>query len=310
MKNQSACTLCTSSAITAAAAPSADDGDADQRASAGAGRQVRPHRAGSTPFHANIEPADRIDALKLEVTAPMIAPRPSSATQRGRRGAGSSIGSASAGCALQLRQPGRPATRSANAATPSSSGGTVSAIVSRPGEDRVPLRLGRRLARQHALEVAVPRDAAEHQHQADVPPADDRRGAVQPGAAGRAAAAATRRDRAARRRRRPTRRRGRRPRASTTGSATARPSADQAELERVGVGDRPHAAEHRVGGDDDAPTRRIAVGERHAEHHAEGRADGDQQLGAPEHLAEQRRHRQHGRPPLAEARLERDRSAS
>jgi hypothetical protein len=36
-------------------------------------------------FHENIDPAERMDELKLEVTAPTIAANPKSATQRGTK---------------------------------------------------------------------------------------------------------------------------------------------------------------------------------------------------------------------------------
>ena len=78
----------------------------------------------------------------------------------------------------------------------------------------------------------------------------------------------------------------------------------QAELHDVGVGHRPHAAGHRVGGGD-RRRQQDRRGQRHVEQHAEGRADRDQQLGAPEQLAGQRRQEQHRGPPGAEARLER-----
>ena len=79
---------------------------------------------------------------------------------------------------------------------------------------------------------------------------------------------------------------------------------DEPELHGVGVGDRPHPAGERVerhdrGGDQD---RRRQI---HAEDDAEGRAERDEQLRAPEHLGEHRGDRQHDRPSRAEARFER-----
>jgi hypothetical protein len=62
VKNQSACTLCTPSAITVAAAPSATTTTRINLESC-AGERVGRHSR-ETPFHAIIEPAERIDALK------------------------------------------------------------------------------------------------------------------------------------------------------------------------------------------------------------------------------------------------------
>src|SRR5262245_24839092 len=81
-------------------------------------------------FQLNIEPADRIDELKLDVTAPMIAARPSNLTTGGTARA-KSRGMVSAGVAL------RRARTSAchgyeNAAIPIRSGGTVRTIVRPP----------------------------------------------------------------------------------------------------------------------------------------------------------------------------------
>jgi len=83
VKNHSAWTLWTSSARTAAPAPSSSTATRTSRrmpAADGAGRRNREQQ-----FHANIDPADRMEALKLEVTAPMIAPRPSTAIHAGVR---------------------------------------------------------------------------------------------------------------------------------------------------------------------------------------------------------------------------------
>src|SRR5450755_97864 len=84
-------------------------------------------------FQLSIDPAERIDELKLELTAPTIAARPSRPMTRGTACRNSS-GIVSAGVAA------RRATISADqgyakAETPIRSGGTVNAIVSRP--DRI-----------------------------------------------------------------------------------------------------------------------------------------------------------------------------
>ena len=88
------------------------------------------HTSRRQVFQLNIDPADRIDELKLDVTAPMMAPMPSRATSGGAVWVSSS-GSASAGCA-DSRACSAAGHAYANAATPISSGGTVSAMVSRP----------------------------------------------------------------------------------------------------------------------------------------------------------------------------------
>src|SRR6185369_9980976 len=74
VKNHSACTLWTFSARTVAIAPNNRIDDRITRFiwtvdSDGHTRRFR-------QFQLSIEPADRIDELKLEVTAPMIAARP------------------------------------------------------------------------------------------------------------------------------------------------------------------------------------------------------------------------------------------
>ena len=79
---------------------------------------------------------------------------------------------------------------------------------------------------------------------------------------------------------------------------------DERQLKDVGVGDRPHPAEHGVRGRHDRGEQDRRR-ERHAEQDAECRADRDEQLGAPEQLAGERRQEQHRRPSFAEARLER-----
>jgi len=84
----------------------------------------------------------------------------------------------------------------------------------------------------------------------------------------------------------------------------AQSDGDDRKLENIGVGDRPHAAEHRVGRRDDRGQEN-GSGQIHSQQDAEGGADGDEQLRAPEQLAGQRGEKQDGRPPLAETRLER-----
>ena len=80
MKNQSACTLCTSSARTAAATPSAAIVSADHALQVPTEARLQQPRA---LFQLNIEPADRIDDEKLDVTAPTMAARPSMPTSGG-----------------------------------------------------------------------------------------------------------------------------------------------------------------------------------------------------------------------------------
>src|SRR5437763_13550315 len=74
-------------------------------------------------FQLSIDPADRIDELKLEVTAPMIAASPSRPMSGGTAFAKSS-GIASAGLACR-RDTSAGDHGYAKAATPSSSGGAV-----------------------------------------------------------------------------------------------------------------------------------------------------------------------------------------
>src|SRR2546427_8930487 len=74
VKNHSACTLWTFSASTVATAPNSRIDDRITRFicivdSDGHTRRLR-------QFQLSMDPADRIDELKLEVTAPMIAARP------------------------------------------------------------------------------------------------------------------------------------------------------------------------------------------------------------------------------------------
>src|SRR5262245_26084467 len=83
-------------------------------------------------FQLTIEAAERIDELKLEVTAPMIAPNPRSAT-RGGVAYSSSMGNVWAGwdCRRSSRSAGQAYLK---AATPSSSGGIVNKIVNAPAK--------------------------------------------------------------------------------------------------------------------------------------------------------------------------------
>ena len=71
------------------------------------------------------------------------------------------------------------------------------------------------------------------------------------------------------------------------GRAARRPIDHQADLEKVGIGDGPEAAEHRVDGDDQGGEK-DGRGEADAEDHVEARTDGDEELGAPEDLGEHR----------------------
>src|SRR6478672_12158685 len=84
-------------------------------------------------FHANIDPAERIDDEKLDVTAPTIAARPSRPITGGTAYLKIN-GSASAGCAAS-RSASAGGHAYANATSPISSGGIVSAIVINP--DRI-----------------------------------------------------------------------------------------------------------------------------------------------------------------------------
>ena len=96
MKNHSACTLWTFRASTVASAPNSRIDERITRFicsidSDGHSRRLR-------QFQLSIDPADRIDELKLDVTAPMIAARPSRPMAGGTAFAKSS-GIASAGVA-------------------------------------------------------------------------------------------------------------------------------------------------------------------------------------------------------------------
>ena len=75
-------------------------------------------------FHENIDPAERIDELKLEVTAPTMAANPKSATQRGTKYS-SSNGTERAG---SERSPFQYTT----ASIPKINGGMVISIVITP----------------------------------------------------------------------------------------------------------------------------------------------------------------------------------
>ena len=83
-----------------------------------------------TPFQVAIDAAESTDALKLEVTAPTIAPSPSSAT-KGGVASRSSSGSACAGVCASSAPAAAPHGNTA-AARPSTIGGATSAIVTRP----------------------------------------------------------------------------------------------------------------------------------------------------------------------------------
>src|SRR5256885_10790988 len=81
VKNHSACTLCTFSASTVASAPNSR---IDERITRFMSlTEIDGHTSRLKQFQLSIEPADRIDELKLDVTAPMIAARPSSAITGG-----------------------------------------------------------------------------------------------------------------------------------------------------------------------------------------------------------------------------------
>src|SRR6185436_5687218 len=128
VKNHSACTLCTFNASTVATAPNSR---MDDRITCVIWTTVSDgHTSRFRQFQLNIEPADRIDELKLEVTAPMMAASPSTPTAGGTARAKSS-GIVSAGVARRLaRTSGGHGNE--NAAIPISSGGTVRRIVSTP----------------------------------------------------------------------------------------------------------------------------------------------------------------------------------
>src|SRR5882672_920735 len=75
VKNHSACTLWTFSARAVATAP---NNRIDERITRFICRaDTDGHTRRFTQFQLNIDPADRIDELKLELTAPTIAARPS-----------------------------------------------------------------------------------------------------------------------------------------------------------------------------------------------------------------------------------------
>ena len=94
MKNHSACTLCTFSARTVAIAPNSRIDDRMTRFICSTESDGQSSRL--QQFQLSIDPAERIDELKLEVTAPMIAARPSRPIDGGTALANSS-GIASAG---------------------------------------------------------------------------------------------------------------------------------------------------------------------------------------------------------------------
>src|SRR5579871_6099473 len=131
VKNHKAWTLCTCSAIRSA--PEANN-TTDQRIRTficsmdnfGARRRLQ-------QFQLNIDAADKIDALKLDVTAPTIDPNPSSATQTGVA-LRSIRGSACDGCSW-TRAASSGGKRYASAAMPIKRGGATNAIVSSP--DRI-----------------------------------------------------------------------------------------------------------------------------------------------------------------------------
>src|SRR5436190_20205927 len=120
VKNHSACTLCTFSASTVAIAPNSRIDERITRRiwmtdNDGQTRRFR-------QFQLSIEPADRIDELKLEVTAPMMAARPRSPIAGGTALAKSS-GMVSAGVACS-RETMAGGQGQANAAIPINGGGT------------------------------------------------------------------------------------------------------------------------------------------------------------------------------------------
>ena len=170
------------------------------------------------------------------------------------------------------------------------------------GEQRVPPRASGRAARQHALKVAVPRNAAANQHRRHVPPrrhggsrperstSDDVRhdagpvwpcrGVLHP-AAGESAGAVERE-----RQRR------------------AQSDRHQRKLKDVSPGDGPHSTQDRVRGRD-AGRQQDRRGQVHAKEHAERRPERHQQFGTPEQFAGERRQRQNGRPAPSEPGFER-----
>src|SRR5580700_2430755 len=128
VKNHNACTLCTRNAINSA--PPANN-TTDHRITTFI---CRIDKSGSSsrlqPFQLNIDAADKMDALKLEVTAPTMDPRPSSATHTGVASLNIS-GSVSEGCSLS-RAANSGGQGYPSAAIPISNGGTTNAIVSSP----------------------------------------------------------------------------------------------------------------------------------------------------------------------------------
>src|SRR5262245_398919 len=128
VKNHKAWTLWTFIARTVASAPNRKIDDRMTRFiwmtdSEGHTRRFR-------QFQLSIEPAERIDELKLDVTAPMMAASPRRPMALGTARANSS-GIASAGVAWS-RDTMSAGQGYANAAIPISSGGTVNPIVSTP----------------------------------------------------------------------------------------------------------------------------------------------------------------------------------
>src|SRR5271170_6652750 len=99
VKNHKACTLCTRNAINSA--PDANN-TTDHRITTFICRIDKSgNHSRLQQFQLNIDAADKIDALKLDVTAPTMDPNPSSATQAGV--ASLSIrGSVSEGCSRSL----------------------------------------------------------------------------------------------------------------------------------------------------------------------------------------------------------------
>src|SRR3954447_3760244 len=98
VKNHSACTLCTLSARIVAIAPTSRIDDRMTRFICGTDNDGHTRRL--TQFQLNIDPADRQEELKLDVTAPTMAARPSQPITGGTACANSS-GIASAGVALR-----------------------------------------------------------------------------------------------------------------------------------------------------------------------------------------------------------------
>src|SRR6476660_5351080 len=128
VKNHSAWTLWTFSARTVASAPNRKIDDRMTRFIWTTDREGQTRRF--RQFQLSIDPAERIDELKLDVTAPMIAARPRRPITGGTARANSS-GIASAGVAWR-RDTISAGQGYAKAAIPISSGGTVNAIVSTP----------------------------------------------------------------------------------------------------------------------------------------------------------------------------------